>query len=152
MANYGDADKALKQILSDWNQASKLYESTFNIALGIIKVNIQTDCSRDNGLSWNRQCSDGYSINNRLSDFSQWRGTQNADAGLWHLMTKCSTGSTVGISWLNMVCQTGVSPQDDGGSTEYVSGTGVSSINANEWMVVAHEIGHNFGTCSECGE
>ncbi len=94
VTNYGSQDAALKQIVSNWNQASKIFESTFNVALGIVKVDLQSTCSAENDRAWNRPCSESYEINRRLSDFSRWRGTQDKDAGLWHLMTKCNTGST----------------------------------------------------------
>ena len=144
--NYGGTSGALKQVISDFNQASKIFESNFNIALGIVKVDLQSTCSTNNGLDWNRQCSSGYPIQQRLSDFSRWRGNQNDQLGLWKLMTKCSSGSTVGISWLNMVCERGTVQQGDG----YVSGTTVSSVNPNEWLVVTHEIAHSFGAVHDC--
>ncbi|KAG0374608.1 hypothetical protein BGX24_010180 [Mortierella sp. AD032] len=33
---------------------------------------------------------------------------------------------------------------------QYTAGTGVSSISPNEWMVVAHEVGHGFGANHDC--
>lgn len=147
---YGGEEDALKQIISDWNQASNVYETTFNIALGIAEVNIQTTCDTSGGKSWNRVCSSSYNIANRLSDFSRWRGAQNDQLGLWHLMTECASGSTVGIAWLNMVCQRSATTQNELGGTSYVSGTAVSSASPNEWLVVAHEIGHNFGAIHDC--
>lgn len=69
------------------------------------------------------------------------------------------TGQEVGVAWLSQVCTTrAISSQG-----EYTSGTGVSSVSklffcillqetyffffkvADEWKVVAHEIGHGFG-------
>ncbi|KAI8911484.1 Metallo-peptidase family M12-domain-containing protein [Gorgonomyces haynaldii] len=142
----GGSDKALQQILTNINLASKLYESTFNIRLGVAKVLLQTQCSPST-LPWNRDCSDSYTISQRLSDFAGWRGSQGDDGnGLWHLMTKCSTQPSVGIAWLKTVCQTNAVSQ--GGSQ--VSGVGVSSIVPVEWKVVAHEIGHNFGAQHDC--
>lgn len=38
---------------------------------------------------------------------------------------------------------------DSGGGTDYVSGTGVSSIVKDTWKVIAHEIGHGFGIFHE---
>ena len=141
----GSRANALNAILTNWNAASKVYEDQFNIQLGVGKVLIQESCTpTDPTLSWNRDCSNtGYTITNRLSDFSSWRGTQNDQMGLWHLMTKCSTQPAVGIAWLDTVCQKTAVSQTSSGSTQFVSGTGVSSIVPVEWKVIAHEIGHN---------
>ncbi|KAJ3021448.1 UNVERIFIED_CONTAM: hypothetical protein HDU68_009623 [Siphonaria sp. JEL0065] len=161
----GGTSQALAQILSDFNQASAVYEAAFQVGLAIIKVNLQTSCSSAsttaaNGASmaWNQACVDGYSINNRLSDFSQWRGSKDGktpdNAGLWHLMTGCTTaisGQAVGIAWLQTLCQQTTNIQNDGsGGSDYVSGTAVSSIVPVEWKVVAHEVGHNFGAIHDC--
>lgn len=53
-------------------------------------------------------------------------------------MTRCSSGATVGVAWLGKVCSVTAERKSTG---EYVSGTGVTSVDVNEWMVVAHEIG-----------
>ncbi|CAM0138165.1 unnamed protein product [Umbelopsis sp. WA50703] len=67
-------------------------------------------------------------------------------------MTQCFTGVKVGIAWLSQLCETGASEQlEADGSSEWVSGTGVSSITLDEWKVVAHEIGHGFGAIHDCG-
>ncbi|KAJ3294243.1 hypothetical protein HK104_003819, partial [Borealophlyctis nickersoniae] len=145
----GGPDAALAAILSNWNQASQVYESTFNVSLGLIKVELHQTCTPTdtaNNMMWNQECSDGYTINNRLSDFSRWRGSKAADqAGLWHLMTKCNTGASVGVAWLSTLCANTTFTQNTGGSQQFVSGTGVSSIVPVEWKVVAHEIGHSKG-------
>lgn len=66
-------------------------------------------------------------------------------------MTKCNTGPVVGIAWTKQLCvQKTASQTPSGQSTQYTSGTGVSSITPNEWMVVAHEIGHGFGAVHDC--
>lgn len=139
----GGRVKALNSILANWNIVSAVYLKSFNVQLGVAKVFIQESCTpNDPVLTWNRDCSNAeYTISNRLSDFSKWRGNQNDNFGLWHLMTKCNTLPAVGIAWLGTLCQNKVLEQD-GNS---VSGAGVSSIVAVEWKVIAHEIGHNFG-------
>ncbi|KAI9099383.1 Metallo-peptidase family M12-domain-containing protein [Phlyctochytrium arcticum] len=149
---HGGKDKALAQILSNWNLASSLYENTFNISLGLINVMLQETCTpNDPLLKWNRECSDSYSINSRLSDFSEWRAKKEADeAGLWHLMTHCPSGASVGVAWLSQVCQTKGQAQVQDGVSQFVSGTGVSAAVNVEWKVVAHEIGHNFGAIHDC--
>ena len=150
----GGVSQALAQILSNFNSASAVFEKTFNVQLGVAKVQIEQQCSpvSDPVTPWNVDCSNAaYTISDRLSDFSRWRGTVSSDGmGLWHLMTKCSTQPAVGIAWLKMLCQNTVRTQNDGGETQVVSGTGVSSIVPVEWKVIAHEIGHNFGAIHDC--
>ncbi|KAF9177299.1 hypothetical protein BGZ50_008907 [Haplosporangium sp. Z 11] len=153
---YGGQAAARKQIFADFNTASGIYESTFNVALGVIALNIMSEncpAAPIKGEEWNQDCSTGYSIDQRLSDFSFWRGQdgrQNDGAGLWHLMTKCNSGSVVGIAWTTALCQMKTQPQNAQGGIQYTAGTGVSSITPNEWMVVAHEIGHGFGAIHDC--
>ncbi|KAG0055704.1 hypothetical protein BGZ83_007712 [Gryganskiella cystojenkinii] len=154
--NYGGAALARKQIFADFNTASGIYESTFNVALGVIALNITTDnCPTTpvKGEEWNQDCSGTYTIDQRLSDFSFWRGQDgrsNDGAGLWHLMTKCNSGAVVGIAWTKTLCQMKTNAQGQGSSLQYTAGTGVSSVTPNEWMVVAHEIGHGFGAIHDC--
>ncbi|RIB06541.1 Metallo-peptidase family M12-domain-containing protein [Gigaspora rosea] len=152
--SYQSSDAARKQILNDWGTASAVYERTFNVTLGLIYIEIQdSNCPSTPNPAWNRPCSDSYSISQRLSDFSKWRGTKGDDgAALWHLMSKCNTGTKVGIAWLGQLCQTSATAQSNGECTgqAFVSGTGVSTIVKDEWKVVAHEIGHGFGAYHDC--
>ncbi|KAG0197567.1 hypothetical protein BGX28_008973, partial [Mortierella sp. GBA30] len=154
--NYGGTIGARKQIFADFNTASGIYESTFNVALGVIKLTIMTEncpATPVKGEEWNQDCSAGYTISQRLSDFSFWRGQDGrADdgAGLWHLMTKCNSGPVVGIAWTKALCQMKTLPQPAQGQQQFTAGTGVSSVTPNEWMVVAHEIGHGFGAIHDC--
>ncbi|KAJ3117567.1 hypothetical protein HDU96_006328 [Phlyctochytrium bullatum] len=171
--SYGGSSQALQRILSNINTASTTYESAFNVLLAVVKVNIQTACANNTALAlvstgqsipWNRECVDSYTINERLSDFSYWRGNypgfQSDNAGLWHLLTGCSSstsGQAVGVAWLKTTCTTEARKQVATLSTgdtvqEYVSGTGVSSKVTQEWKVVAHEVGHNFGANHDCDQ
>ncbi|KAF9186872.1 hypothetical protein BGZ51_001728 [Haplosporangium sp. Z 767] len=155
--SYGGLENARKQIFADFNTASGIYESTFNVALGIISLEIESmvcPTTPIEGKQWNQECSGDYTINNRLSDFSYWRGQGNRSqdgAGLWHLMTKCNTAPIVGLAWTKALCQMSAQPQStDAGQTHFMAGTGVSSISPNEWLVVAHEIAHGFGASHDC--
>ncbi|KAF5392446.1 hypothetical protein D9757_002104 [Collybiopsis confluens] len=103
VSNYGGSMNATNQILANWNSASALYKSTFNVSLGIVEVQIQNEtcpASTDPTVPWNVDCGD-VDLNNRLSLFSEWRGQRSDDSiGLWHLMSGCPTGTEVGIAWL----------------------------------------------------
>ncbi|KAG0344612.1 hypothetical protein BG004_004299, partial [Podila humilis] len=152
--SYGGLSNARKQIFADFNTASAIYESTFNVALGVKSLVIESmNCPSIpvQGEAWNQECSTNYTINNRLSDFSFWRGQggRSKDGiSLWHLLTKCSSGSILGIAWTKALCQSAAIAQ----GTDYTSGTAVSSITPHEWLVVAHEIAHGFGAQHDCTE
>ncbi|KAL0067913.1 hypothetical protein AAF712_005081 [Marasmius tenuissimus] len=154
VSKYGSQANATDKILNDWNSASALYKSTFNVSLGIIEMQVQSgSCpsQADSAVPWNINCEgNGGDIQQRLSLFSQWRGSKGNDgAGLWHLMSGCPTGKQVGVAWLSTLCETGAATKSDG---QYVSGAGVSTFGLTEWQVVAHEIGHNFGAIHDCNE
>ncbi|KAF5377173.1 hypothetical protein D9615_006432 [Tricholomella constricta] len=151
VAKFGSQDNATRQILTNWNSASTLYKSTFNVSLGIVEVQVQSpSCpvGADPARPWNIPCG-GAELDTRLSLFSQWRGDKGDDGiGLWHLMSGCPTGSEVGIAWLATLCQ----KEASGSAPSVVSGTAVSTAGRTEWQVVAHEIGHNFGAIHDCAE
>ncbi|KAI9279447.1 Metallo-peptidase family M12-domain-containing protein [Umbelopsis sp. AD052] len=153
-AYYKSTSAVRTQIISDWNQASAVYERSFNVSLGLINITVMdTACPTTpaKNTAWNAACSSAYTISDRLSDFSEWRGSLGNDgAGLWHLMTQCNTGTQVGIAWLQQLCSYKATLQAQSGVSQYVSGTGVSSIIRDEWKVVAHEIGHGFGAIHDC--
>ncbi|KAI0638832.1 Metallo-peptidase family M12B Reprolysin-like-domain-containing protein [Trametes polyzona] len=149
---YGTPSNATQQIITNWNTASALYKSTFNVSLGIIELQVHdAECpaTTDPAAPWNVACSENVTLNDRLSIFSQWRGQKGDDsAGLWHLMSGCPTGSEVGIAWLMTLCQQTAT----GDAPSIVSGTAVSTAGRTEWQVIAHEIGHNFGAIHDCAD
>ncbi|KAJ3149345.1 hypothetical protein HDU86_006980 [Geranomyces michiganensis] len=149
---HGGKEATLTQMLLNFNQASQVYESSFNVSLGLVQVLVQDTCTPSVDLTkWNRECDTAYTINQRLSDFSEWRGKKAPDqAGLWHLMTNCPTGASVGVAWLKTLCNVETTTQASSTGQQFVSGCGVSAATNIEWMVVAHEIGHNFGAIHDC--
>lgn len=150
-ASYGSTSNATMQILTNWNTASALYKSTFNVSLGIIELDVQEpECpsTAPSDAPWNIACNDtSVDLNNRLSLFSGWRGQKGSDGtGLWHLMSGCPSGTEVGVAWLGTLCQ----QTSSGQAGSFVSGTAVSTNGLTEWEVVSHEIGHNFGAIHDC--
>ena len=113
--------------------------------LGLWQIKILNSSVSD---PFNQICSDSYTIANRLSDFSFYRGLQtDDDSGLYHLLSTCPTLPTVGLAWLNLLCTTTTLTQ--GSPVQYVSGCAVSTLIDQQWIVVAHEIGHNFGMAAK---
>jgi len=96
---------------------------------------------------WNVACNSTFSMDNDLSVFSAWRGQRGNDGvGIWTLLTGCSSGAEVGVAWLGMLCQYKATAQ----GAQTVSGANVVSATADEWKVLAHEIGHGFGAYHDC--
>jgi hypothetical protein len=164
VSKLGGASAALKQLLADYNTANAVYQSTFNVTLAIISVKIYETCG-SNGETpipkWNTACSSSYTMTDQLSDFSEWRGAKSSDnAGLWQLLTTCTTGSTIGLAWTGLLCQKTSETTFAEGKNRYASGTSVSSLTTNSWKVMAHEIGHSkclykidildFGAIHDC--
>ncbi|KAL7419446.1 hypothetical protein Q5752_006284 [Cryptotrichosporon argae] len=149
----GSAEAARSAMLADWNAVSALYRRTFNVALGIVHL-VVDDAACANATAgetavpaWNRACDDGYTLDDRLSDFSAWRADRAGDgAGLWHLMSACPTDTEVGVAWLGQLCVDTASAS----SGQTVSGTAISTATTTEWSLISHEIGHGFGAIHDC--
>ncbi|KAI8141910.1 Metallo-peptidase family M12-domain-containing protein [Fennellomyces sp. T-0311] len=152
---YGSPENARIQIINNLNTASAVYERTFNIQLALMNITIMHEtCPSVSNPNWNQGCSEAYTMEARLYDFSKWRSTTSDDGlGLWHLMTNCITAtSVIGLSWYSQVCNTGLIVQElSDGRIEYVSGTSMSTADSiEEWKTLAHEIAHTFGAHHDC--
>jgi len=146
-AIFGGSARAQNQLAAIFNNINGWFVRTLRINLVVSELSLQ---NVPNGLSWNDgTCPD---ITGKLSRFSHWRGIQipNSPANLWHLMTNCYPTGTVGLAWLGTICMRQAQRNRDG---TFVSGTAVSNHMAGSLagVVVAHEIGHNFGSAHNDG-
>lgn len=162
---FNSTESVRQNVISQMNTASALYESTFNISLGLANMTISdASCpgTPAQATEWNQACSDSVNIQDRLNYFSAWRGTEQDTNSHWTLLSTCNTGSAVGLAWLGQACvqqaqtsntstsQTGSG--SSGSNTETVSGANVviRTQGASEWQIIAHETGHTFGAVHDC--
>ncbi|KAI9677859.1 MAG: hypothetical protein M1829_002356 [Trizodia sp. TS-e1964] len=156
LASFNESNTARTNVINQINTASALYESSFNITLGLRNVTLPADSAcpvtPPAAMLWNTGCSANTTIQDRLNLFSRWRGTQNDSVNAyWTLLSTCNTGSAVGLAWLGQLCVNGVqSSQGSGGAAESVSGANVVVKTSTEWQVIAHETGHTFGAVHDC--
>ncbi|KAJ9656730.1 hypothetical protein H2198_004734 [Neophaeococcomyces mojaviensis] len=152
--DFNSTDSLRQNIINVVNTASDLYQSTFNITLGLRNLTVSpAECPATPATQtkWNVGCSDTYTITNRLNDFSAWRGSAGDTNAYWSLFTKCNTGAEVGLAWLGQLCNHGgTSQQDTSGTTQTVTGANVIARTSSEWQVFAHESGHTFGAVHDC--
>lgn len=142
---FNSSDSVRQNIINQLNTASKVYESTFNITLGLANLTItDSNCpaSAAAATPWNVGCGP-LDVQGRLSAFSGWRGQQTDQNAFWTLLSNCPTGDEVGLSWTGALCNV---------KTEANNGTGANIVvkTSTEWQVLAHEIGHTFGAVHDC--
>lgn len=149
-------------IINEMQMASSIWEDGFNLHLIIESLKIMTECSDGNNSlfqDWNVACEAGIPLDRRLSLFSRWRGKYaSKEASLYHLMSgNCGSGKSgdvVGIAWMNQVCQKEAlkSRHPDRDTIEWTTGSSASTAIRNQFAVIAHEIGHNFGAVHDCDD
>lgn len=154
-AEFDGNETAIRSnIINQVNTASQLYESTFDITLGIRNLTISPQACPSTASSdapWNVACSDSVSITDRLVLFSEWRGQHEDSNAYWTLMSTCGTGSAVGLAWLGQLCMVGSSTSSNGGNeTVAAANVVVRTDGSTEWQVFAHETGHTFGAVHDC--
>lgn len=147
--SFNSSESAHSNVITQINSASNVYESTFNISLGLQNLTVSdATCPGTPAAAtpWNTGCGGNTSITDRLNMFSQWRGNHPDSNAYWTLLTTCQTGAEVGLSWLGQLCVKDVTNS----SGEVVSGANVVAKTSTEWQVIAHESGHTFGAVHDC--
>ncbi|KAL6413863.1 Disintegrin and metalloproteinase domain-containing protein B [Ilyonectria robusta] len=152
-ADFNSTETLRRNVISQVNTASQVYESTFNISLGIQNLTISDEsCPGTPPASapWNRACSSSVTLADRLSLFSAWRGNFEDTNAYWTLLTTCNTDAAVGLAWLGQLCRNGSSATGSSGGNETVASANVVVRTSAEWQVFAHESGHTFGAVHDC--
>ncbi|ORY56053.1 ADAM family of metalloprotease-like protein ADM-B [Pseudomassariella vexata] len=152
-AEFNSTSSVRSNIITQVNSASALYESTFNISLGIQNLTISDATCPGTAPStnpWNVDCSDSVTITDRLNLFSAWRGQYNDTNAYWTLLSTCNTDAAVGLAWLGQVCTTGSQTSGSSDGNETIAGANVVVRTSTEWQVFAHETGHTFGAVHDC--
>ncbi|PBP22000.1 ADAM 8 precursor [Diplocarpon rosae] len=152
-ADFNSTSSARANIISVMNMASVQYEDSFNITLGIQNLTLSDAVCPGTAPStapWNVACSDSVTIQDRLNLFSAWRGDRADTNAYWTLLSKCGTGSAVGLAWLGQACVATSQVASSSSGNETVSGANVVARTSNEWQIIAHETGHIFGAVHDC--
>ncbi|KAI0479195.1 zinc metalloprotease mde10 [Xylariaceae sp. FL0804] len=148
-AAFNSSSNARSNVISLVNSASAVYESTFNISLGIQNLTISdATCpgTPAQNTEWNQACSSDVTISDRLGLFSTWRGQFNDTNAYWTLLSTCNTEAAVGLAWLGQLCTQGSTPNGN----DTTAGANVVVRTSTEWQVFAHETGHIFGAVHDC--
>lgn len=154
-AGFSSTAAVRANIINVINSASHVFESSFNIMLGLQNLTI-SDAScpivASSAAPWNIGCSNSIDIQDRLNLFSAWRGQRKDNNAYWTLLSTCGTGSAVGLAWLGQLCvgTSQTTPTDVPSANETVSGANIVVRTGTEWQVVAHETGHTFGAVHDC--
>jgi len=159
-SNFNSTQSTHAYVIQQMNAASSVYESTFNITLGLANLTSGATQNADESTCpssapasapWNVPCSNSIDLSNRLNLFSAWRSQQQDGNSHWTLLTNCATGSEVGLAWLGQACIIGVTDRNDTqGTQQSVAGANVVAYTSTEWQVIAHETGHTFGAVHDC--
>ncbi|KAI0137230.1 ADAM family of metalloprotease-like protein ADM-B [Xylariales sp. AK1849] len=152
-ADFDSDEDARKNVIQQVSTASHVYESTFNVSLGIANLTIsKAACPATAAASapWNVACSDNVTITDRLNLFSAWRGQYNDTNAYWTLLSTCHTDAAVGLAWLGQLCVTGSQASSSSDGNETTAGANVVVRTSTEWQVFAHETGHTFGAVHDC--
>ncbi|KAB5586022.1 ADAM family of metalloprotease-like protein ADM-B [Coniochaeta sp. 2T2.1] len=151
-AKFNSTSAIRSHIISTINSASQLYESTFNISLGIQNLTISNETCPSTpapNTPWNIGCG-STTITDRLNLFSKWRGQFNDNNAFWTLLSTCGTDSAVGLAWLGQACVQGSQDSTANNQNETIAGANVVVWTSTEWQVIAHETGHTFGAVHDC--
>ncbi|KAF0697415.1 Aste57867_11895 [Aphanomyces stellatus] len=144
-AQHGGAGATQSYLIAVYNSINGLYDDQIGVHLVLGTFLIETTTG---GPSWNvapPNCGSMADIQTQLTAMQSWVAASgiplcgNANCGTWHLHTHCDadplrTGNTAGLAWVGTLCSA---------SMGYNTGVSIDG-GAQTWIIVGHEIGHNF--------
>lgn len=145
-ASFDTEEEVRTNVINQINSASKLFETTFNIAIGLQNLTVSdSECPTQppSSAPWNEDCGTSFSIKQRLNVFSAWRGDQGDDGNShWMMLTGCDAGTAVGLAWLGQSCiseafESNPGADPDSGLNEISTGANVVVKTQAEWQVIA---------------
>lgn len=140
-SQFTNRDEVSQNVIEVMNSASGVFESSFNISLGLKNITIMpANCpgTPQPAAPWNQQCSDSVNIQDRLNLFSSWRNSIKDTNSHWTLLTKCNTGTAVGLAWVGSACLAPSQGAVVSSNNETVAGANVVALTSGqEWQVIA---------------
>ncbi|EQC39369.1 hypothetical protein SDRG_03571 [Saprolegnia diclina VS20] len=144
-AQHGGAAATQSYLIAVYNSVNGLYDEQIGVHLAIGTFLIETQVG---GPEWNVApggCGANAVMSTHLDTMKTWVATGapplcgSQPCGLWHLHTNCNadpqyTGTVAGIAWIGTLCT---------GSVGYNTGVSIDGA-AGTWILVGHEVGHNF--------
>ncbi|KDO35479.1 hypothetical protein SPRG_00326 [Saprolegnia parasitica CBS 223.65] len=144
-AQHGGAAATQSYLIAVYNSVNGLYDDQIGVHLTIGTFLIETQVG---GPAWNLApggCGANADMGTHLDTMKTWVATGSPPlcgsqpCGLWHLHTNCNAdpqykGTVAGIAWIGTLCT---------GSVGYNTGVSIDAA-ARTWILVGHEIGHNF--------
>lgn len=135
-SEFGSREAVQQNIISMVNTASNVFESSFNIILGIQELSIsEGDCPSPppESAPWNMPCASG-DLSTRLRLFSTWRASKEDNNAYWSLLSTCATGNTVGVAWIGQLCVSRLFTSQ----AQTAIGANVVVRTPTEWQVFAY--------------
>ncbi|HLT37979.1 MAG TPA: M12 family metallo-peptidase [Enhygromyxa sp.] len=129
VAKLGGASASENEMLKRINETDGIYRADLNYGFSVKEIRT---LASSGGPSFNQKGAGALP----LDQFSDYKKSQLPELGLAHLFVARTTSGTVGLAWIGSTC----SERKGTGVSNYL-GKGKAST-----IIVAHEIGHNFGS------
>lgn len=133
--SFGSEGSVRSYIANMFTTMNAITIAQFNVYFTVIDIIIYTETGANTPV-WNKKPGSiarcNTTIDQTLTDFSAWKyANQRSKNSLWTLLTNCFPSQTIGLAYINTLCD------------QYYS-TSVVSKTATTWLTTLHEIGHTL--------